>query len=145
MVQHSDIDHTGLTGTGGAEFPTGNAKVATSQTTTSTSFVDLATVGPAVTVTVGASGEVELRLASRMANSTANADCYVGVAISGASTVAATSLLIGGGAAGKLLRFGAATIITGLTPGATTFTMKYAVSAGTGTFETRELIVAAVP
>ena len=127
-----------------AEFVTGNTKVATAQTTTSTSFADLATAGPTVTVTVGASGKVALHLASRIANSSADTDCYVGVDISGASTVAATSLLIASAGAGKILRFGCTTIITGLSAGSTTFKMQYAVAAGTGTFEARELTVAPV-
>lgn len=130
--------------TSGAEFATGNAKVATAQATSSTSFADLATAGPSVTVTVGASGKVELKVSSRMFNDTANADCYVGVDISGASTVAAGTLLVGGGPVNKLLQFGTTSIVTGLTPGSTTFKMQYAVSAGAATFQVRELTVAPV-
>jgi hypothetical protein len=129
---------------GSAEFSTGNAKVATAQTTTSTSFTDLATAGPSVTVTVGASGKVALHLACRMANSTGDTDCYAGVNVSGASTIAASTLLVANAAATKIQQFGATTILTGLTPGSTTFKMQYAVAAGTGTFQVRELTVAPV-
>ena len=134
---------TGPFGTGGAgaEFATGNTKIATAETTTSTSFADLATPGPSVTVTVGASGKVRLDVATRIKNTGAN-DGYVGVDISGASTVAASTILWHTGTVEG--RYGAHTIVTGLTPGSTTFKMQYAVSAGTGTFTVRELTVSPV-
>lgn len=125
------------------EFVTGNAKVATTQTTTSTSFADLATTGPSVTVTVGASGKVLLHIKSRMANTAAD-DCYIGVAVSGATTTAAATMLAISLAANKLGEVGTTTMITGLATGSTTFKMQYAVASGTGTFTNRELTVAPV-
>lgn len=130
---------------GSAEFATGNAKVATSETTTSTSYTDLTTPGPAVTVTVGASGKVMLHVKARISNSAAGNYGAVGVALSGANTVAAATVILNDSqATNSLHEWGASTMLTGLTPGSTTFTCKYIVEAGTGTFGIRELTVAPV-
>lgn len=140
MVQHADIDHSGLTGVGGGEFPTGDSKVATAESTASGSFVDLATVGPSVTVTVGASGKVKVTVRGRSSGTTG--DRYFGVVISGANTVAATTHMIHNpGNTNAINEHSSTTILTGLTPGATTFKLQYAVASGTGSFQNRELIV----
>jgi hypothetical protein len=116
------------------------ALVATSQTTTSTSYVDLTTAGPAQTVTVGASGIVEVVLTGNLSNSGSNYS-VMGVALSGANTAAASDVT-------SLQHFGTAphrgsyvAVLTGLTPGSTTFTAKYRVTGGTGTFVDRAIIV----
>ena len=128
-------------GIAAGEFATGNTKIATSETTTSTTFANLATAGPSVTVNVGSSGKVELVVRARAKNSAAN-DCYIGVDISGATTTAATTIwLHNGNGADVLGEFSAQTIVTGLAAGSTTFKMQYAVAAGTGTFSQRELTV----
>ena len=49
-----------------------SAIVATSETTTSSSFTDLATPGPAVTVTIGASGMALVVVTAALANNTIN-------------------------------------------------------------------------
>ena len=146
MTDHSDIDHTGLTGVGGgAEFATATASVATGQTTTSTTYADLGTVGPSVTVTVGASGKVMLHMRCRLQNNTAGNFSAAGVVISGASTVAAqTIMLVDTANSAYLYEFGASKLISGLTPGSTTFKMQYLVEGGTGTFTNRELTIAPV-
>src|SRR5262249_35721341 len=63
--------------------------VATSQTTTSTSYTDLATSGPAVTVSISSAGSALVMLTAQLSNSTANRACYMGLAVSGATTLAA--------------------------------------------------------
>lgn len=120
------------------DFVTGVDSVATSQTTTSTSFADLATVGPSVAVTVGATGKVKVTLSCRLKNTGAN-DCYVGIVVSGASTVAAATYMLQNGTAES--EFSRVHVFSGLSTGSTTFKMQYAVAAGTGTFAQRELIV----
>lgn len=146
MVAHSDIDHTGLTGVGGgAEFATANAKVATDEGTTSTSYTDLATPGPAVTVTVGASGKVLIHVKSRIRNSVAGEYGGVGIAVSGANTIAAATILLSDNGASYLSEWGATTMLTGLSTGSTTFTLKYiAEGSGTASFTNREITVAPV-
>lgn len=116
-------------------------KVATGEATTSTTFTDLTTPGPAVTVTVPASGKVRVTVGVNAANNTANKYCAVGVALSGANTAAAVAVLTASAGAAAYQRRSVTTIMTGLTPGSTTFTSKYSVESNTGTFYNREIIV----
>jgi hypothetical protein len=116
--------------------------IATSQTTTATSFTDLATVGPAVTVTT--SDRAMVMFASDIDNTATNGASSVSVAVSGASTIAASlawRLVRDGATSTNVWRIGASHLFTGLTAGSNTFTMKYLVGSGTGTFGNRELIV----
>jgi hypothetical protein len=119
-----------------------DATVATSQTTTSTSYTDLTTVGPAPAATTGTAAMVFF--SAQMSNSGANNQCRISVAVSGATTISANdewSALVDGVGAGELNRFGGFKLFTTLTSGSNTFTMKYKVSAGTGTFVNRHAIV----
>jgi hypothetical protein len=74
----------------------------------------------------------------------------MGFAISGATTRAASdtqafSVLRGAGQ-GAIAAQGSATFyVTGLTAGSTTFTAKYDVTLGTGTFANRTIIVVPLP
>lgn len=123
--------------------------VATSQTTTSTSYADLATVGPSVTVTIGQSGKALLSFAATMSNTQSSAQDIIAVAISGATTIAASdtnSLQHLTTGAGDIRRYGLSYVVTGLTPGVHTFKLQYRVQStgsgsGTGTFATRSLSV----
>lgn len=118
----------------------GGQFIFTDQSTTSTSFTDLATVGPAATVTIGANGLALVIWAAGIY--TAAAQKYAGVAVSGANTVAASD--------NEALRNDSASFVgiqersqlfTGLTPGSTTFTMKYRTASGTANFFSRRIIV----
>lgn len=125
------------------------AVVATSQTTTSTTYTDLATVGPSVTVDIGASGLALVSFAATMQNTVASAQDILAVAVSGATTVAASDsealqhLTTG---TGDIRRYGLTTLMTGLNAGSNTFKLQYRVQStgsgsGTGTFSTRSLLV----
>lgn len=123
----------------------GSATVATSQTTTSTSYTDLTTSGPAATVLTGTRALVIVT--AQMNNGNGGAFCYMGYAVSGATTTSAAdatavSLEQNGASGGQSqdVRISAASIAS-LTPGSNTFTAKYRVTAGTGTFLNREIIV----
>lgn len=116
--------------------------VATSQTTTSTSYTDLATVGATVTCTTGTDAFVFH--AAQFANSLSSGLSAVSWAISGATTRAAqdsTSIIIDGAGAGQHVRFADVDYLTTLTPGSNTFTQKYKVGSGTGTFVNRTIMV----
>ena len=116
--------------------------VATSQTTTSTTYTDLATVGPTVTVSTGTTAIVWFNC--QMENSSSDAETSVSVALTSGSTIAASDdwrLLQSGVAAGSTNRLGMVHRFTGLTVGSNAFTMKYRVSGGTGTFQRRSIIV----
>lgn len=111
--------------------------VTTAETTTSTSFTDLATVGPGVTLTTGSFALTFP--ASRVFNS-AGGVSYASVDITGASTSAATD---GRGVANQGtndIRAASAQLLA-TTAGSNVFTMKYRVSSGTGTFQSRRLCV----
>lgn len=114
--------------------------VATSQTTTSTSYTDLATAGPAATVTIGANGLALVIITGKLFNSGVN-DTFMGYAVSGANTVAATDTTAQVVNSTPGQRNSTMSLLTGLTPGSTTFTAKYRVAAGTGTFSDRNIIV----
>lgn len=121
------------------------ASVATSQTTASTTFTDLATVGPTVgPLTTGASA---IYIASSfIQNSVAGQGGYMGVAVSGASTIAADVLralrIISGTAAENAKVSYIGMFANALTGGSNTFTAKYSsIASGTVTYASRELIV----
>lgn len=122
------------------------AYVATSESTASTSYTDLATTTDTVTVTVGSNGLVLLSLYSQIIGSVANVAGCVSFVASGANTIAASDIYAleyqaYGSTTGN--RSGATHLLTGLTSGSTTFKMKYKVNSGTGTFQDRR--IAAVP
>lgn len=116
----------------------------TGETTSSTSYTDLATVGPAVTVTTGVQAWVfTSALVSNDTNSTSSSFAH---AISGATSSTANDNHRGTyvrsdvtGTTGA--RFTTVSLRTGLTPGSNTFTMQYKVSGGTGTFSARAIAV----
>ena len=95
------------------------------------SYVNLATVGPAVTLVTGTTALVTISAA--LYNQSADR-CYAGVAVSGASTIAGTNNFSASvysrdtnGFSDNLEASASYTgIITGLTAGTNTFTMKYA-------------------
>lgn len=112
-----------------------------SGTTTSTSYTATLSgspgTNPSVTLVTGTA--VELAISAEMANSTTGT-CRVGIAISGATTVAATDttgIAMSGTASFTL---GRTIVITGLTAGSNTFTLQYRVTAGTGTFVNRSIV-----
>lgn len=116
------------------------ALVATSETTgTVASFVDLATVGPSVTLTPPSSGKVLVCLYGLIGNSGA-ANSFMGFEASGGNTVAA-SFNRSISTRSNNNRGGATFLLTGLAQSSTTFTAKYRVGAGTGDFADRRIVV----
>jgi hypothetical protein len=115
------------------------------QTTTSTTFAKLPTTTDQVTVNIGPSGIALVFLTCSTNNSGAGQANYVGFSMSGENTAAASfsqaleyqcfSASTSSGAPNGMFP------VTGLTPGATTFEMEYAVTGGTGTFWNRRIFV----
>lgn len=120
-----------------------SASVDTLETTSSASFTDLATPGPAVTVTIGANGLCLLIVTGAVSNNTAGDYAVMGWAASGANTISATSndaLSIQGGSTTNELTSSWVKLLTGLTAGSTTFTAKYErITGGTATFRFRRI------
>lgn len=126
---------------------TKQATVATSESTSSGSYTDLATTTDSVTVTIGDSGLAVVLLGATLSNSAVQAS-FMGFAASGANTIAASDaqaisfVSAGSNYAGS---YGTWFILTGLTPGSTTFKAKYrsGTASGTATFSNRR--IAALP
>ena len=122
------------------------AQTNSAQTTTSTTYVDLATV-TSVTVITGTSALCIWHAAA--ANATSNAGVFVSVAVSGATTVAASDTIANytqtpSSSLGIYFPIHSGHIFTGLTAGSNTFTIKYRTGSGTATFDTRGIQVVAL-
>lgn len=112
------------------------------ETTTSTSYTDLTSPGPSVTVTT--STNAIIMLCGRLSNNAGGSSCRMAVDISGASTVAANdnrALDYESSNADDAIQSSYAFTEIGLTPGSNVFTAKYKVNSGTGTFDNRRLTV----
>lgn len=109
-----------------------DATVDTGQSTSSLTYTNLATAGPAVTVTIGSTGKALVAIYTSLANTTNNY-ALAGYAVSGATTVAASDLDALQHGSSIAMRAGATLLHTGLTAGSNTFTMKYRKDAGAGT------------
>ncbi|MDO8704882.1 MAG: hypothetical protein Q7J84_08050 [Sulfuricaulis sp.] len=120
----------------------GTATVATSETTTSTSYTDLATGGPAVTLTVGSSGKVLVTVSAEMGSGTA-INVYMDFGLTSGNTRSASDTTAVHNFEDSR-RASSMTLLTGLAAGSTIFTAKYRVTAGTGTFLNRSISVVAL-
>lgn len=128
-----------------AERSISEAVVATSQSTTSTSYTDLTTAGPAITVTTGTKALVFW--GAQMSNATANVGSNMSVTVSGATSITASNswrACINGyqaGAADNGARVCSFYVFT-LTAGSNTFTCKYrSDTASSATFQDRSILV----
>jgi hypothetical protein len=119
-----------------------SAQVLTSQATSSTSFVDLSTVGPSVTLTTGTSAIVSVGAASSPAAQGPSA--VMSFAVSGATTIAASNDFASYGSDPYVESVSMITKLTTLTAGSNTFTAKYRATSGTATFFNRSITVWAI-
>lgn len=121
------------------------AFVATAETTTSTTYADVATVTDTVTVTIGVNGLALVILSATQSNSIAGDASFTSFAASGANTIAASDARALGVGAVAGLPTGQSSwsyMATGLATGSTTFKMKYrAVTGGTVTYSNRYITV----
>jgi hypothetical protein len=116
----------------------------TAQSTASLTYTDLATVGPAYSVTTGTSALVIVSAA--IGNSVAGGGGLMSFAVSGATpTIAASddrALRNISSTASATSTLSKVHLQIGLTPGSNTFTAKYAAAiGGTASFQFRELCV----
>src|SRR6266436_5501793 len=110
---------------GAVRTPT-NAITAASETTASTSYTDLATIGPTVSVLTGAAALVVAYC--NLTNNNASGFAFMSYAISGATSRAVSDAWAIQMAGTGNLRMSAMVLQTGLTPGVNVFTAKYRVS-----------------
>ena len=125
------------------KFQIKSATVATLQTRNNGAYGDLATVGPAVTVTVpGTEVFIELHARVKSASGTDNG-IAMAVAVSGATTIAAADANgenINVTADGLVASLSRTFKLTGLNAGSNTFTAKY-LASNTSSFEYRDITV----
>ena len=137
---------TGLKWAAVAASPaSGTNEVTPNESTTSSSYTDLSTPGPAVTLTTGTKALVIVTCFMQQ-NSSSGAYGFMSFAVSGASSVSATDTkavynrMVYSSDDG--MRASAVTLLTGLTAGSNTFTAKYKASgAGTPSFNNRSIVV----
>lgn len=139
---NTDLDYKWVTPTSVPANAT--ATVVTSESTTSTSFTDLTTAGPAVTLTTGTKALVIV--SGELYQSTVDRGLYMGFAVSGATTIAASaanSIGIYNGANDQVSVKFSGTFVVTLTAGSNTFTAKYARrgASGTAVFNDRNITV----
>lgn len=111
--------------------------VTTSETTTSTSYTDLATSGPAVTLTPGRATDQVILFGGRLSNNTTFNTTFMSVAIAGAGASDADAL-VQDATANHNTRASSHILATSVASGST-HTAKYRVSGNTGTFLNRRI------
>lgn len=121
--------------------------IAADEGTTSASYTNLTTAGPAVAVVIGSTGKCLVSMYTTLYNTVAGDLAAMSYALSGATTRAALDIValsfcpsVAGTAGGS--RLGATIPDFGLAAGSTTFTAKYAaLTGGTAHFTDRRLVV----
>lgn len=135
----------GLGGSGATALSPESETVLTSENTTSTGYTDLATVGPAVTLNTGTDVLVTLSSTVLKTSGGAGFNGFMSVAVSGATTIAAiddnATTASSAGGAGFADALARTFKLSGLTPGANTFTAKYRVNGSDFTFHHRDITV----
>ena len=119
------------------------ATVASLETTTSTSFTDLSTVGP--TVTMSSLGTSAIVIMSALQWNSGNNNSIAGWAATGALVASAIDNRAAFNTSTAPIKSTDVAYINNFSAGSTTFTAKYRVSAGTGSFQYRNLTVIPLP
>ena len=146
-----DTGSQGLKGDTGTRGPAGTegaaeASVTTYETTSTAGagWVDLATPGPSVTVTVPASGKVLVTLTAAIISTAANEEVAMGFCIDGVQADLWHSLAYMGQTAAVMTQ-NSATFVESVTPGSHTFKATYVAAGGYGIFWNRHIIVIPLP
>jgi hypothetical protein len=121
------------------------AAVQTTEATTSITYANLATPGPAITLVVPPSGRVLVSVTSGIETTTGSAVGYMSFALSGANTAAGSDTTALNLLGNVFQKASASFVVSGLTPGSTTFTAVYRTTAGTGTFQNRSIWAIPLP
>ncbi len=118
------------------------ASVSTAETCTTGDWVDLATPGPSVTVVTGT--KALIWYSALMSNTGTASGNNITFEISGDTEREpqySTSIRFDGITAGDPMSYSGFDMLTTLTPGTNTFTLKYRRGSGTATFSTRQIAV----
>lgn len=122
-------------------IPSGGT-VSAGETTASTSYTNLATSGPALTLATSTAALVAI--GAHVTNDTVGANAFASYAVSGATSVSAVDNWAVGHATsggGRVVSASRVQFQSSLTAGNNTFTMQYRVAGGTGTFSNRHIAV----
>lgn len=129
-------------GSGGLYSDAGSDRIETNESTTGSSFADLTTVGPQVTLDVTNAGVAVISIHTFLQQGTSGQTAIASFELSGANTLSASddrSVLT---RSVDLDERAGRWRLTGLSAGTTTFTMKYrSSSSSTASFRRREMIV----
>ena len=132
-------------GTGIPSANSSSATVTTLEATASTSYTDLSTTGPSVTVTVGSTGMVIIGIGCYTISNTSGAINFYSFVASGANTISAGTspynVQYQSFAINAFNESGCSWLITGLNAGSTTFKMQYKTNSGTSNFSNRHIYV----
>lgn len=133
-------------------LPVYTAQIATTESTSSTTYTDLATPGPTVTATVGQSGNAQVTINSYVgipgATGGTQSAGFVGIYIDGSlaydKIIYFSNSVVGTTAVGMAASQSAVYTFTGLSPGQHTFEMKY-VMTGPGSVNFGERVLQVRP
>lgn len=136
----SDLDRLDVyTGSGWRIFARpSSAVVPNTQSTASTGYTNLATVGPTVTVETGDAAEVVL---SAQTIGPGASFVLMSFQVSGATSIAPSDLMALAQNGNIWILHEVTFLVTGLNPGSNTFQAKYRMQTGTGTWAWRRLTV----
>jgi hypothetical protein len=121
------------------------AVVPATESTVSTTYTTLATPGPAVTVTVPASGRVLVSVTAGIKGSQGGGLGYMSFVMSGANTSSGSDTTALNLLGNDFQKASASFVLTGLNPGGTTFTAVYRTNAGTTTYQNRSMWALPLP
>jgi hypothetical protein len=117
------------------------AFVSASETTTSLTYADIATVGPSVTITTGTKALVFF---DAIHANVSGGVAKMSVAVSGATTIAASDDYAFNNPGTNSFNWMYGLLFDTLTAGSNIFTVKYRTTGGTSRFEKRRLVVMAL-
>lgn len=125
-------------------FTAAAANVNAQEGTGSTGYTNLATVGPEVTVITGTEAIVAISAVTDRTTGGFGNNSYIAFEVTGATTIAAADAngtTLSAYEPGFAMPFGRTLLISGLTPGANTFRMKYRVNGNNFDFANRSIAV----
>lgn len=125
---------------------TAGSTVLTNEATSSTSYTDLATVGPSVTVTTG--GNAIVMVTALGGSNTTSDVVFMSYTVSGATTISASDAIgvaYSSALGNSYIQASFVAARGGLNAGSNTFTAKYRANAGTATFANRNITVFPLP
>lgn len=123
------------------------ATINTNQSSTNTSYVDLATAGPSVTINTGTTALVTVSSVGYNSASAGNT-AKIGVAVSGATTLSASDNFCAQTSfwtSNAGVTIASSFVLTGLTAGSNTFKMQYKTDGGTINYFNRYIVVVGLP